>query len=104
VDQALKQAAHIGHEIILFHILTREEVELPFRDDVELEDPETGRLVLANGASAARPYREAISAFLERWRARGATSGADYVRVFTDTPLDAALRAYVRRRVLGGAA
>jgi len=104
VDQALKQAAHIGHEIILFHILTREEVELPFRDDVELEDPETGRLVLANGASAARPYREAISAFLERWRARGATSGADYVRVFTDTPLDAALRAYVRRRVLGGPA
>jgi uncharacterized protein (DUF58 family) len=104
VEQALKQAAHIGHETILFHVLTRAEVELPFRDDVELEDPETGRIQLVNGATAARPYREAISAFLERWRTRAATYGADYVRVFTDTPLDAALRAYLRRRALGGAA
>jgi len=104
VEQALKQAAHIGHETILFHVLTRAEVELPFRDDMELEDPETGRIVLANGAAAARSYREAISGFLERWRARAATYGADYVRVLTDTPLDAALRAYLRRRVLGGAA
>jgi len=104
VERALRQAAHIGHEIILFHVLSRDEVELPFRDDVEIEDPETGRLVLANGASAARSYREAISGFLERWRTRAATYGADYVRVFTDTPLDATLRAYLRRRALGGAA
>ena len=87
------RAAHIGHEVIVFHVLTRDEVELPFRDDVEVEDAETGRLVLSNGAAAARPYREAISAFLERWRTRCATYGIDYVRVFTDTPLDAGLRA-----------
>ena len=96
------RAAHIGHEVVVFHVLTRDEVELPFRDDVELEDPETGRLVLSNGAAAARPYREAISAFLERWRTRCATYGIDYVRVFTDTPLDAGLRAYLRRRAIGG--
>jgi len=45
---------------------------------------------------------EAISAFLERWRTRCATYGIDYVRVFTDTPLDAGLRAYLRRRAIGG--
>jgi uncharacterized protein (DUF58 family) len=104
VEQALKQASHIGHELIVFHVLTRAEVDLPFRDDVELQDPETGRIVLSNGAAVARSYREAISAFLERWRTRCATYGIDYVRVFTDTPLDAALRAYLRRRALGGAA
>jgi uncharacterized protein (DUF58 family) len=104
VERALKQASHIGHEVIVLHVLTRAEVDLPFRDDVELEDPETGRIVLSNGAAAARSYREAISAFLERWRTRCATYGIDYVRVFTDTPLDAALRAYLRRRALGGAA
>jgi uncharacterized protein (DUF58 family) len=68
VERALMRAAHIGHEVVVFHVLSRDEVELPFRDDVELEDPETGRLVLSNGAAAGRAYREAISAFLERWR------------------------------------
>jgi uncharacterized protein (DUF58 family) len=103
VERALMRAAHIGHEVIVFQILTRDEVELPFRDDVELEDPETGRLVLSNGRAAGRAYREAISGFLERWRTRCATYGIDYVRVFTDTPLDTALRSYLRRRVVGGA-
>ena len=101
VERALMRAAHIGHEVIVFHVLTRDEVELRFRDDVALEDPETGRLVLTNGAAAGRPYREAISAFLERWRSRCATHGIDYVRVFTDTPLDAGLRGYLRRRGAG---
>jgi uncharacterized protein (DUF58 family) len=101
VERALMRAAHIGHEVVVFHVLTRDEVELPFRDDVELEDPENGRLVVTNGAAAGRAYREAISAFLERWRGRCATHGIDYVRVFTDTPLDAGLRSYLRRRGAG---
>jgi uncharacterized protein (DUF58 family) len=101
VERALMRAARIGHELVVFHVLTRDEVELPFRDDVELEDPETGYLVPANGASAVRPYREAISAFLERWRTRCATYGIDYVRLFTDTPLETGLRAYLRRRAVG---
>lgn len=104
VERALMRASHIGHEVVVFHVLTRDEVELPFRDDVELEDAETGGRVLANGAAAAKTYREAISAFLERWRTRCATYGIDYVRVFTDHPLDAALRAYLRRRTAGAAA
>jgi uncharacterized protein (DUF58 family) len=102
VERALMRAAHIGHEVVVFHVLSRDEVELPFRDDVELEDPETGRLVLSNGAAAGRAYREAISAFLERWRTRCATYGIDYVRVFTDAPLETGLRAYLRRRAAGG--
>jgi uncharacterized protein (DUF58 family) len=102
VERALMRAAHIGHELVVFHVLSRDEVELPFRDDVELEDPETGAVVLSNGAAALRPYREAISAFLERWRTRCATYGIDYVRLFTDTPLETGLRAYLRRRAAGG--
>ena len=101
VERAIMRAAHIGHETIVFHVLTREEVTLPFRGDVEIEDPETGRRVMSNGAAAARGYRAAFSAFLERWRERCATHGVDYVRVFTDMPLDAALRGYLRRRTLG---
>lgn len=101
VERTIMRAAHIGHEVIVFHVLTRAELELPFRDDVEIEDPETGRRVLANGAMAARGYRAAFAEFLDRWRTRCATYGVDYVRVFTDMPLDAALRGYLRRRSAG---
>jgi uncharacterized protein (DUF58 family) len=103
VERALRRAVHIGHEVIVFHTLTREEVELPFRGDVEIEDPETHARVLTSGA-AARGYREAVAAFLERWRTRCAAHGIDYVRTFTDEPLDAALRGYLRRRAAGSAA
>ena len=104
VEQALQRAAHIGHEVILFHVLTRDEVELPFKGDVEVEDAETGRTILSSGGAAARAYRDAISQFLERWRSRSATFGIDYVRVLTDEPLDAALRGYMRRRTIGAVA
>jgi len=102
VERAIMRAAHIGHETIVVHVLARDELTLPFRGDVEIEDPETGQRVTSNGAASARDYRAAFSAFLERWRERCATYGVDYVRVFTDMPLDAALRGYLRRRVLGG--
>jgi len=104
VERALMRASHIGHDVIVFHVLTRDEVELPFRDDIEVEDPESGQVVVSNGRAAATPYREAISAFLERWRTRSSTYGIDYVRLFTDQPLDAGLRAYLRRRVAGAVA
>ena len=104
VERALMRASHIGHDVIVFQVLTRDEVDLPFGDDVEVEDPETGQIVLSNGRMAATSYREAISGFLERWRTRSATYGVDYVRLFTDQPLDAGLRAYLRRRMAGAAA
>ena len=84
-------------------MLTRDEVELPFRDDVEVEDAETGQVVVSNGTRGDDAYRESISGFLERWRTRCATYGIDYVRLFTDHPLDTGLRAYLRRRIAGAA-
>jgi uncharacterized protein (DUF58 family) len=107
VERAIRRAVHVGHEVVVVHVLTRDEVELPFVGDVEIEDPETGALVLTSGLTSgtgARRYREAIAAFLERWRARCAAHGVDYVRVFTDMPLDGALRGYLRRRGAGSAA
>jgi uncharacterized protein (DUF58 family) len=101
VERALKRAAHAGHEIVVFHVLSRDELELPFKGDVEIADLETGRTLLANAALVGSTYREAVAEFLERWRSRCAAYGADYVRVVTDMPLDATLRGYLHRRGAG---
>jgi uncharacterized protein (DUF58 family) len=98
VEQALKRATHAGHDVVIFHVLTPDEIDLPFSGDVELADLETGRTLIANAPAVRAPYRERVADFLERWRTRCATHGADYVRILTDTPLDRALRAYLHRR------
>ena len=97
------RAAHIGHEVVVFHVLSRDEVELPFRDDVELEDPETGRLVLSNGAAAGaavprsdqrvpRAVAHALRDLRDRLRPRASPTRRS----------KPALRAYLRRRAAGG--
>jgi uncharacterized protein (DUF58 family) len=101
VESALRRAVRMGHEVAVFHVLTRDELEFPFGQDVELEDLESGRRVLT-GPAAASNYRHAFAEFLERWHARCARDRIDYTRLVTDQPLDAALRSYLLRR--GGGA
>jgi uncharacterized protein (DUF58 family) len=97
VESELRRAIRVGHEVALFHVLSPDEMELPFRRDVELEDLETGRRILTS-AAIREAYRGDFHAFLDRWRTICATYGIDYHRVTTEAPLDRALRDYLRRR------
>jgi uncharacterized protein (DUF58 family) len=97
VESELRRAVRIGHEVAVFHIFTRDELEFPYADDVEMEDLESGRRILA-GPGAGAAYRRDVADFVERWRSRCARYHIDYTRVLTDTPLDVPLRNYLRRR------
>ena len=101
MEAQLRRAIRIGHELAVFHLLTREELEFPFAGDVELEDLETGRRVLTSGEISA-DYRRDFGDFLVGWQRRCAGLGIDYTRVTTDALLDTALRGYLLQRV-GGA-
>jgi uncharacterized protein (DUF58 family) len=98
VDAELRRAARIGHEVAVFHVLTREEIDLPFTGDVEFQDLESGRSLLANAPASRAAYRDNVAAFLERWRSRLLSLGIDYARVLTDVPPDVVLRAYLLKR------
>jgi uncharacterized protein (DUF58 family) len=97
VESELRRAVRIGHEVAVFHLLTRDELEFPFTHDVELEDLESGQRLLA-GSETATAYRHAFAEFLERWRARCARYRIDYTRVITNAALDVTLRHFLRRR------
>jgi uncharacterized protein (DUF58 family) len=97
IEEELRRAARIGHEVAVFHVLTRDEIDFPFRADVRIEDLESGRHVLS-GPSTAQDYRRTFSGFLDRWRTRCTSNGIDYTLVTTDAPLDTALRGYPLRR------
>jgi uncharacterized protein (DUF58 family) len=97
VDGELRRAARIGHDVVVFHVLTPDELELPQRGPAQFEDMETGELVLA-GTNSVREYASQMNAFLQRWRDRCASYNIDYCRVRTDAPLDRLLRAYLLQR------
>jgi uncharacterized protein (DUF58 family) len=94
----LRRAARMGHEIVLFQIVSRDEIELPYRRDLELEDLESGRTLAVSAGLARRDYRDAIAAFLERWHSRAGAEGFHYSLIVTDTPPDRALRNFLLAR------
>lgn len=93
----LRRAARMGHDVTVFHVLTRDELEWPWRGPVELEDSETGRRVLASPATAER-YRERMRQFVTSWRERCTADGILYVLATTDVPPARTLRDYLFAR------
>jgi len=98
----LRRASRMGHEIVLFQILSREEIDFPYRRDVEVRDLETGRALPINARVARAAYKDAVAAFVERWRSRAAAEGFQYSLIVTDTPPEHALRNFLLRRLTSG--
>jgi uncharacterized protein (DUF58 family) len=97
VDAELKRASRIGHEIIVFHVLTGDELSLAVGGATEFVDMETGATVFAGSASASA-YDARMNEFLRRWKERSARYGIDYSLARTDAPLDTTLRSYLLQR------
>jgi uncharacterized protein (DUF58 family) len=94
----LRRAARMGHEIVLFQIVSRDEIELPYHRDLELEDLESGRTLAVSAGLARREYKDAFAGFLERWHSRAGAEGFQYSLIVTDTPPDRALRNFLLAR------
>jgi uncharacterized protein (DUF58 family) len=102
VIRAVEPIRMRGTEVMLFHVLDREEIEPSFRDPVLLVDMETQADIEVSPEYARREYRDRISAHSEALKDGARRAGIDYALIPTDKPLDAALREYlaVRQRRL----
>jgi uncharacterized protein (DUF58 family) len=98
----LRRASRMGHEVNVFQIMSRAELEFPFRRDLTFTDLETGRELPVNAGTVRTAYKDAVAAFLERWRARAAAEGFQYSLIVTDTAPDRALRNFLMRRHRSG--
>jgi hypothetical protein len=90
----------MAHEVALFHVVTRAEIDFPYSRERRFEDLESGEARIVDPATVARAYREGFAAFLERWRTRARAEGIDYTLVATDAPPAEALRGYLLRRAV----
>ena len=98
VIRALHHFRHRRHEVILFHVLDKAEIEFPFRDVIAFRDLETNERLQVDPAYVRDAYIEQLEAFLETYRRACAEARIDYVMTDTSAPYDFMLSRYIAKR------
>jgi uncharacterized protein (DUF58 family) len=96
--EGLSALATRGHEVIVIHVLSPDEVEPPLGGDLRLLDVETGepQEVTIDGGMRSL-YRRRLEAWRDEIRAACRTRDAHYVPAVTDTPFDRVVLYDLRR-------
>ena len=66
----LRRLQYRGHEVIVFHVLDPDELELPFNDMVMFRDIEGNEELLAEPWAFRKTYQAAMEQFLDEVRRR----------------------------------
>jgi len=97
ISGLLELLASLRHEIIVFHIMGRYELEKDFGTYTEVEDWETGeRVAVSPGVDAA--YMERMKGWLSGMRMRLLDKQIAYQLMRMDQPVDQALRNFLKLR------
>ena len=89
------------NEVILIHLLHRDELTLPLRRNFYLKDLETGRRVLVNPDAVRRQYKKAINDYINELKTYSGQSMIDYHNITTDMKYDTALMNIFMKRSRG---
>lgn len=87
-----------GHDIIVFHLLDRAELEFEYADPSAFEDLESGEQIPIVPDALAAQYRELVQAHVGALTERFLANRIDYTLVNTSSPLDHALFSYLTAR------
>ncbi|MEZ6197105.1 MAG: DUF58 domain-containing protein [Planctomycetota bacterium] len=95
---AMQALTHRAHDVVLLHVLDRDEIALPFDDQVEFVDLEGADRLMAEPKYFRSVYRDAMRDFCQQTEDRAGEIGADYLLMTTDTDIGLALSFYLDRR------
>ena len=99
VLRVLKYFRHRRNEVMVFHLLDKNELEFPFERLTVFEDIEDVRSrVLADPRAIREAYLQQLQTFIEEYRRECRREWIDYNLFPTTTPLDIALTRYLARR------
>ena len=80
-----------GHEVIVFHVMDPDELELPFEDPARFEGFEGEGALDADPEALREAYLREVGAFLAGCRAKCVSLGARYVLARSDEPVETTL-------------
>jgi uncharacterized protein (DUF58 family) len=98
VIRGLKHLRFRGTDVIVFHVLDRDELTFPFDRATKFRDLESDAEVLAVPAVVREEYLKAVQDLCAVYERELRLAGIDYVRLDTAEPLDLALAAYLSSR------
>jgi uncharacterized protein (DUF58 family) len=98
LTRAVQPLAYRGHDIMIFQIMDRAELQPHWDESVLLEDVESGQQLEVSPDYLRTTYRERLQSHLEHMQKVAGKLGADHVLLASDEPLDKALRGYLMFR------
>lgn len=98
ISKLLESLAASGQEVILFHIMGKNELEFDFKGYSSFEDLETGKRLQIDQKESRKEYKKNLSRYLEETRKKALDKGIFYQLLSMGEPLDSALRAFLKRR------
>ena len=94
----LRRLARMGHDVIVVHTLSREELTLDVGGAAEFVDLESGRRLMVQPSAARDAYVDRVTVWLTAIEQQLRRDGIDYLRLMTDEPLEPTLRRFLVTR------
>lgn len=98
IMEGLEHLRFRGNDVVLFHVMDRQELDFDFIDPVVFEDSETEEQIHVLPDTLRDEYLRQIRSHIDKLREGAARNRIDYELLRTSEPLDAALFAYLARR------
>ena len=96
--RALQHFRHRGHDVIVFQVLDRSELDFDFRGPLVVQDLETGRRLATDASEVRGEYVSAMADHLRLLKEGCRSHRIDHEVFVTDRPFGPALAAYLARR------
>jgi uncharacterized protein (DUF58 family) len=96
--ELLRQLQAQRQEILVFHLLAPEELDLPYEGEYLFQDSETSEELPVHADAFRREYQQRLQEFCSKLKQECIRLEIDYQLLRTDSPLDVALISYLERR------
>ena len=98
VINGLKHFRYKGHEVIVFHIFDKKEMNLDFNSSIKFIDLENNESVITDPNHIRLDYKQAVDSFYKTYKKQCEKNKIDYVKISTSEPLEKSLIEYLIKR------
>lgn len=98
IFQGLAHLKFLRHDVIVFHVMDHQELNLEYEGLIQFEDLESTEKIRAFPQAIRSGYRRGVQAFLDEVQKTLGSRGIDYCLLDTSEPLDRAFVAYLVKR------
>jgi len=101
IERLLTRLRAASGEVLLLHLMARNELDFTFKGAITFEDLETGQQLQLDASQQRRAWQQQLQQWLRDTAQRARSHGFDYDQLSTAEPLTGTLREFLRRRARG---